>query len=124
MRYGEAGPGPKGSVLAVTFELDGQEIIALNGGPHFQFSPAISLFVKCQTQAEVDHFWDKLSAGGKTMQCGWLTDRYGIAWQIVPTALGEMLQDKDAAKSQRAMQAMLQMTKLDIAALRKAYEGT
>jgi predicted 3-demethylubiquinone-9 3-methyltransferase (glyoxalase superfamily) len=123
MHYGEAGPGPKGSVLAVTFELDGQEFIALNGGPHYQFSPAISLFVKCQTQAEVDHFWDKLSAGGKTIQCGWLTDRYGVTWQIVPTVLGDMLQDKDAAKSQRVMQAMLQMVKLDIAALQKAYEG-
>ncbi len=124
MRYGEARPGPKGSVLAVTFELEGQEFMGLNGGPHYQFTPAISMFVKCQTQAEVDDYWEKLLAGGgKPMQCGWLTDKYGVSWQIVPTALGEMLQDKDAAKSQRAMQAMLQMVKLDIAALRKAFEG-
>lgn len=124
MRYGEAGPGPKGSVLAVTFELEGQEFIALNGGPQFQFTPAISMFVKCQTQAEVDDYWEKLLAGGgKTQQCGWLTDRYGVSWQIVPTVLGDMLQDKDAAKSQRAMQAMMKMVKLDIAALKKAFEG-
>jgi predicted 3-demethylubiquinone-9 3-methyltransferase (glyoxalase superfamily) len=124
LRHGEAGPGPKGSVLAVSFLLDGTEIMALNGGPHFQITPAISLFVKCETQAEVDYFWEKLLAGGgKTQQCGWLTDKYGVSWQIVPTVLGEMLQDKDAAKAQRAMQAMLQMVKLDIAALKKAYEG-
>jgi predicted 3-demethylubiquinone-9 3-methyltransferase (glyoxalase superfamily) len=124
LHYGEAGPGPKGSVLAVSFLLDGTEIMALNGGPHFQITPAISLFVKCETQAEVDYFWEKLLAGGgKTQQCGWLTDRYGVSWQIVPTVLGEMLQDKDAAKAQRAMQAMLGMVKLDIAALKKAYEG-
>jgi two-component system sensor histidine kinase QseC len=124
MRYGETGPGPKGSVLAVTFELEGQEFIALNGGPHYQFTPAISMFVKCQTQVEVDHYWEKLLAGGgKPMQCGWLTDRYGVSWQIVPTALGEMLQDKDAAKAQRAMQAMMQMVKLDIATLKKAFDG-
>jgi predicted 3-demethylubiquinone-9 3-methyltransferase (glyoxalase superfamily) len=124
MRHGEAGPGPKGSVLAVTFELEGQEFMGLNGGPHYQFTPAISMFVKCQTQAEVDDYWEKLLAGGgKPQQCGWLTDRYGMSWQIVPTALGEMLQDKDAAKSQRAMQAMMKMVKLDIAALRKAFEG-
>jgi predicted 3-demethylubiquinone-9 3-methyltransferase (glyoxalase superfamily) len=124
MHYGEAGPGPKGSVLAVTFELEGQEIIGLNGGPHFQFTPAISMFVKCQTQAEVDHYWEKLLAGGgKPQQCGWLTDKFGVSWQIVPTALGDMLRDKDAAKAQRAMQAMLQMVKLDIATLKKAFEG-
>jgi predicted 3-demethylubiquinone-9 3-methyltransferase (glyoxalase superfamily) len=124
MRYGEAGPGPKGSVLAVTFELEGREFIGLNGGPQFQFTPAISMFVKCQTQAEIDDYWEKLLAGGgKTQQCGWLTDKYGVSWQIVPTVLGEMLQDKDAAKSQRAMQAMMKMVKLDIAALKKAYEG-
>ena len=124
MRYGDAGPGPKGSVLAVTFELDGQEFIALNGGPQFQFTPAISMFVKCQTQAEVDDYWEKLLAGGgKPMQCGWLTDKYGVSWQIVPTVLGDMLQSKDAAKSQRAMQAMMKMVKLDIAALKKAFEG-
>jgi len=124
MRYGEAGPGPKGSVLAVTFELEGQEFIALNGGPHYTFTPAISMFVKCQTQAEVDDYWEKLLAGGgKPMQCGWLTDKYGVSWQIVPTVLGDMLQSKDAAKSQRAMQAMMKMVELDIAGLKKAFEG-
>lgn len=124
MHYGEAGPGPKGSVMGVTFQLDGQEFMAINGGPQFTFSPAISFFVKCETQAEIDHFWDKLLAGGgKTQQCGWLTDKYGVTWQIVPTVLGELLQSKDAEKSQRAMRAMLQMVKLDIAALQKAFEG-
>jgi|SRR6185295_19382887 len=124
MHYGEAGPGPKGSVMGVTFQLDGQEFMAINGGPQFTFSPAISFFVKCETQAEIDHFWDKLLAGGgKTQQCGWLTDKYGVTWQIVPTVLGELLQSKDAGKSQRAMRAMLQMVKLDIAALQKAFEG-
>jgi len=124
MRYGEAGPGPKGSVLAVTFELEGQEFMGLNGGPQFQFTPAISMFVKCQTQAEVDDYWEKLLAGGgKAQQCGWLTDKYGVSWQIVPTVLGDMLQSKDAAKSQRAMQAMMKMVKLDIVGLKKAFEG-
>jgi two-component system sensor histidine kinase QseC len=124
MRYGDAGPGPKGSMLAVTFELEGQEFIGINGGPHYTFTPAISMFVKCQTQAEVDDYWEKLLAGGgKPMQCGWLTDKYGVSWQIVPTVLGDMLQSKDAAKSQRAMQAMMKMVKLDIAALKKAFEG-
>jgi two-component system sensor histidine kinase QseC len=124
MRCGEAGPGPKGSVLAVTFELEGQEFIGLNGGPHYQFTPAISMFVKCGDQAEVDDYWEKLLAGGgKPMQCGWLTDKYGVSWQIVPTVLGEMLQDKDTVKSQRAMRAMMTMVKLDIAAMRKAFEG-
>jgi predicted 3-demethylubiquinone-9 3-methyltransferase (glyoxalase superfamily) len=124
MHYGEAGPGPKGSVMGVTFQLDGQEFMAINGGPQFTFSPAISFFVKCETQAEIDRFWDKLLAGGgKTQQCGWLTDKYGVTWQIVPTILGELLQSKDAEKSQRAMRAMMQMVKLDIAALKKAFEG-
>jgi predicted 3-demethylubiquinone-9 3-methyltransferase (glyoxalase superfamily) len=124
MHYGEAGPGPKGSVMGVTFQLDGQEFMAINGGPQFTFSPAISFFVKCETQAEIDHFWDKLLAGGgRTQQCGWLTDKYGVTWQIVPTILGELLQSKDAEKSQRAMRAMLQMIKLDIAALKKAFDG-
>lgn len=125
MRYGEAGPGPKGSVMGVTFQLDGQEFMAINGGPQFTFSPAISFFVKCETQAEIDHFWDKLLAGGgRTQQCGWLTDRYGVTWQIVPTILGELLQSKDTEKSQRAMRAMMQMVKLDIAALKKAFDGS
>jgi len=124
MRCGEAGPGPQGSVLAAWFELDGQEIMALNGGPQYQFSPAISLFVTCRSQAEVDHFWEKLLAGGgKEVQCGWLTDKYGVSWQIVPSVLVPMLQDKDAAKSQRVMRAMMQMVKLDVAGLQKAYEG-
>ena len=123
MRYPEGGRGPKGSVMTVTFELDGEEFIALNGGPHFTLSPAISFFIKCETQEEVDHFWEKLSAGGKIMQCGWVTDRFGVTWQVVPTALGRLLQDKDAEKSKRVMQAMLQMVKLDIQRLMDAYEG-
>src|SRR5947209_12791671 len=121
-RYGEAGPGPKGTVMSATFQLNGQEFMALNGGPHFTLSPAISLFVKCEDQQEVDELWEKLSAGGKKERCGWLTDKYGVSWQIVPTVLGEMLQDKDPQKSARVMQAMLQMTKLDVAELRRAYE--
>jgi len=104
MRYGEAGPGPKGSVLAVTFQIEGQEFMALNGGPMFKFSPAISLFVKCETQEEVDEFWAKLSEGGQPQQCGWITDKFGVSWQIVPTVLGTMLQDKDAEKSKRVME--------------------
>lgn len=122
MRYGEAGPGPKGSVMLVTFELEGQEFIALNGGPNFSFTPAVSLFVTCETQEEVDAFWDKLSEGGEPNQCGWLKDKYGLSWQIVPSGLVEMLQDKDAAKANRVMQAMLKMVKLDIATLQRALE--
>ncbi len=122
MRYGDAGPGPKGSVMSATFQLEGQEFIALNGGPQFTFSPAISFFVKCETQQEVDELWDRLLEGGRPQQCGWLTDRYGLCWQIVPTVLGEMLQDKDPEKSSRVMKAMLKMVKLDIAALKDAYE--
>ncbi len=120
-RYGDAGPGPKGTVMIVTFQLDGQEFIALNGGPQFTFSPAISLVVNCETQEEVDAFWEKLSEGGEKLQCGWLKDKYGLSWQIVPTVLGEMMQDKDAEKSQRVMKAMLQMNKIDIARLKQAY---
>jgi predicted 3-demethylubiquinone-9 3-methyltransferase (glyoxalase superfamily) len=120
-RYGDAGPGPKGTVMVVTFQLDGQEFIALNGGPQFTFSPAISFVVNCETQEEVDAFWEKLSEGGEKLQCGWLRDKYGLSWQIVPTVLGEMMQDKDAEKSQRVMKAMLQMTKLDINGLKQAY---
>jgi predicted 3-demethylubiquinone-9 3-methyltransferase (glyoxalase superfamily) len=122
MRYGEAGPGPKGSVMSVNFQLDGQDFIALNGGPQFQFSPAISFFVKCEIQEEVDHYWEKLSAGGKKIQCGWLQDKFGISWQIVPAALGKMLGDKDGRKAKNVMQAMLKMEKLDIAKLKAAYE--
>ena len=121
-RYGEGGPGPQGTVMTGTFQLDGQEFMALNGGPYFKFTEAISLFVNCETQEEVDELWEKLSEGGEISQCGWLKDRYGLSWQIVPTALGEMLGDPDPKKAQNVMQAMLQMTKIDIAALRRAYD--
>jgi len=114
---------PKGSVMTVEFELDGQRFTALNGGPLFKFTEAISLVVHCENQKEVDHFWEKLSAGGEEVQCGWLKDRYGLSWQVVPTVLIEMLQSKDPEKSKRAMSAMLRMKKLDIGALQKAYEG-
>jgi predicted 3-demethylubiquinone-9 3-methyltransferase (glyoxalase superfamily) len=123
MRSGEAGPGPKGSVLTMTFEIEGQQFIALNGGPQFSFTPAISFFVACHTQEELDGLWDKLLAGGAALQCGWVTDKYGVSWQIVPAILNDLLRDKDAAKSARVMKAMLGMNKLDIAALEKAYEG-
>lgn len=122
MRYGEAGPGPVGTVLSVTFKLDGQEFMALNGGPQFTFSPAISLFVNCETQAEVDELWEKLSEGGEPNRCGWIQDKFGVSWQIVPAVLGKMLQDKDAEKSKQVMQAMLKMDKLDIQSLKQAYE--
>jgi len=122
-RYGEAGPGPKGSVMTASFQLEGQDFVALNGGPHYHFTPAISLFVDCQDQEEVDELWSKLVAdGGQEIQCGWLQDKYGLSWQIVPKVLGEMLQDKDEKKASRVMQAMLQMVKLDIATLQRAYE--
>lgn len=122
-RFGEAGPGKKGTVMSVSFQLDGQEFFALNGGPLFKFTPAISLFVNCKTQEEVDDFWERLSAGGRKDRCGWLVDKYGVSWQIVPSVLGEMLGDKDAGRSQRVMKAMLQMDKLDIAKLQAAYDG-
>lgn len=122
-RYGEAGPGPKGSVMSATFELEGQRFMALNGGPHFKFTPAISLFVDCETQAEVDELWEKLTAGGEPSRCGWLTDRFGVSWQIIPSALGKCLGDPDPARASRAMKAMLQMTKIDIKALEKARDG-
>lgn len=125
-RYGEEGAKaagrPKGSVMVMTFELDGQEFMALNGGPVFKFTEAISFIVNCETQEEVDRFWEKLSEGGEKGPCGWLKDKYGLSWQIVPTVLGEMMQDKDAEKPERVMKAMLQMTKLDIKGLRQAYE--
>ena len=122
-RSGEAGPAPKGSVMSATFELEGQSFIALNGGPHFSFTPAISFFVTCETQVEVDHYWDRLCDGGEAIRCGWLKDRFGVSWQIVPRVLGEMLRDKDAARSSRVMRAMMTMIKLDIARLQQAYEG-
>jgi len=122
-RYGEAGPGPKGTVMTVTFQLEGQEFMALNGGPHYTFSPAISFFVNCETQAEVDVLWEKLSAGGRKDKCAWLQDKFGISWQIVPKALLELIQDKDPVKSQRVFKAMLQMTKIDIEGLKRAYHG-
>ena len=113
---------PRQRITPVAFELDGQDFTALNGGPHFKFTEAISLVVNCETQDEVDHFWKKLSAGGQEVQCGWLKDRYGVSWQIVPTVLPEMLQDKDPAKAGRVMAAMLKMIKIDIDALKRAYE--
>ena len=121
-RYGEAGPGPKGTVMTAKFELDGQEFVALNGGPQFTFTEAISFVVNCATQQEVDEFWEKLSEGGEKSRCGWLKDKYGLSWQVVPTVLVEMIQDKDAEKSKRVMQTMLQMDKLDINTLKQAYQ--
>ncbi len=121
-RYGEGAPMPAGSVMSATFVLDGREYMALNGGPHFSFTDGFSLFVSCETQDEVDELWEKLSAGGEKGQCGWLKDKFGLSWQIIPTALGELLGAKDARKAQNVMQAMLQMTKIDIAVLKRAYE--
>jgi predicted 3-demethylubiquinone-9 3-methyltransferase (glyoxalase superfamily) len=125
-RYDEAGAQaakrPKGSVMTVEFQLDGQEFVALNGGPHFKFTEAVSFVVNCETQEEVDYFWKKLTDGGEEVQCGWLKDRYGLSWQIVPTVLTEMLKDKDPAKAKRVMEAMLKMKKIDIKALKQAAE--
>ena len=122
-RCGEGGPGPKGSVMSCTFELEGQHFMALNGGPMFKFTEAISLFVSCETQAEVDELWDKLSAGGSPSRCGWLKDKFGLSWQIIPKALAEMLGDENPANAGRVMRAMLQMSKIDIAGLEQAYDG-
>jgi predicted 3-demethylubiquinone-9 3-methyltransferase (glyoxalase superfamily) len=121
-RYGQAGPGPKGSVMSAVFQLEGQQFHALNGGPQFKFSPAISLFVDCETQQEVDELWERLSAGGKTNRCGWLDDKFGLTWQIIPKILVKLLRDKDAGKANAVMQAMLKMGKLDIAGLQRAYD--
>jgi predicted 3-demethylubiquinone-9 3-methyltransferase (glyoxalase superfamily) len=123
LRYGDAGRGAKGEIMVATFELEGQEFTIINGGPGFPHSPAMSLEIKCGDQAEVDELWEKLSDGGEESQCGWLTDRFGISWQVVPTALYAMLQDEDEAKTQRVTEAMLAMQKLDIAALERAYHG-
>ena len=122
-RYGEAGPGPKGSVMTVEFELDGQRMIALNGGPHFKFTEAISLSVSCKDQKEVDHYWGKLSQGGQEAPCGWLKDKYGLSWQVNPAILGELLASRDAKKAKRVMEAMLKMKKIDIAALKAAAKA-
>jgi len=124
-RYGEAGAEaagrPEGTVMTITFQLEGQDFMALNGGPVFTFSPAISLMVSCRTQEEIDELWEKLSEGGTIQQCGWLQDKYGVSWQVVPAVLGEMLQSEDAEKSERVMRAMLQMKKIDMRALEEAY---
>jgi len=121
-RYGDAGPGPKGTVMSATFQLEGQDFYALNGGPMFKFSSAISLFVNCETQPEVDELWEKLSAGGKPNRCGWLDDKFGVSWQVIPTTLGKLLSDPDPKKASRVMRAMMHMTKIDIAGLKAAYE--
>ena len=121
-RYGESGPGPKGSVMTTNFQLDGQDFIALNGGPMFKFTEAVSFVVNCETQQEIDEYWQKLSEGGKQDQCGWLKDRYGLSWQIVPRILPQLMK-KDPATSNRVMAALMQMKKLDIAQLQEAYDG-
>ncbi|HEY4841502.1 MAG TPA: VOC family protein [Terriglobales bacterium] len=121
--YGEAGPGPKGTVMLATFQIEGQKFMALNGGPHYTFSPAISFYVDCETQAEVDELWEKLTAGGSDVQCGWLRDKFGVSWQIIPKTLIELMQDKDPVKSQRVFKAMLGMIKIDIEGLKRAHRG-
>src|SRR5947208_16257870 len=124
VRYGDVGPGPKGSVMTVEFELEGLRFVGLNGGPHFKFTEAVSFAISCETQEEVDYFWEKLTAdGGQESQCGWLKDKYGLSWQVVPSRAIELLKDQDAAKSQRVMQAIMPMKKIDIATLEKAAEG-
>ncbi|ASS74316.1 hypothetical protein CIG75_04490 [Tumebacillus algifaecis] len=122
-RHGEDESGAEGAFISATFQLDGQDFMALNGGPHFTFSPAISFFVNCETQEEVDELWEKLSADGEKQRCGWLQDKFGVSWQIIPTVLGELLQSPDAVKAEKVMKAMLQMDKIDIASLKQAYEG-
>jgi predicted 3-demethylubiquinone-9 3-methyltransferase (glyoxalase superfamily) len=123
-RHGDAGPGPKGTVMVVNFQLEGQEFIALNGGPEFKFTEAISLLVNCDSQEEVDELWNRLSAGGEEGQCGWLKDKFGLSWQIIPTVLFDLIQDPDPEKSKRAVQAMLQMKKIDIEGLKRGYSHT
>jgi predicted 3-demethylubiquinone-9 3-methyltransferase (glyoxalase superfamily) len=122
-RYNEVGPGVNGTVMAIEFELDGQRVVALNGGPLFRFTEAVSLVVNCESQAELDHFWDRLAEGGQPGQCGWLKDKYGLSWQIVPSALIEMLRDEDAEKAARVMRAIMKMKKLDLTALERAHRG-
>ena len=122
-RYPEGGLGPEGSLMSATFELAGQQFMALNGGPSFRFEQGTSLFVSCETQEEVDDYWERLSKGGEKGPCGWLTDRFGVSWQVVPRVLGEMLNDEDPEKAQRVLNAMLQMSKIEIEGLRRAYEG-
>jgi predicted 3-demethylubiquinone-9 3-methyltransferase (glyoxalase superfamily) len=123
LRYGEAGPGEVGTVMTVSFQLDGQEFTALNGGPEYTFNEAVSIVVNCETQEQVDDLWDRLSDGGEEGPCGWLQDRFGLWWQIVPTVMGEMQRDPNPAKSQAAMKAMLGMGKIEIAGLRRAYDA-
>lgn len=122
-RFGSEGPGPEGSVMTATFQIEGQEFVALNGGPHYQFTPAISFFVNCETQEEVDDLWAKLSDGGCPLRCGWITDKYGITWQIVPSVMMRLLQDEDPEKAGRTVRAMLEMVKLDGPALQRAHDG-
>jgi len=122
-RYGDVGPGPTGSVMTAEFELNGQVFVALNAGPTFKFTEAISFVVNCETQEEVDYYWERLSEGGEKSHCGWLKDKFGLSWQVTPTILGKLLADKDQEKSNRVMQAMLKMDKLDIEPLQRAYEG-
>ncbi|MDQ3119968.1 MAG: VOC family protein [Verrucomicrobiota bacterium] len=124
LRYGEEGPGPKGSVMTAEFELEGQAFVALNGGPQFPFTGAVSFAVNCETQEEVSEFWEKLSEGGKKSRCGWLKDKFGLSWQVIPTVAIELLQDADTAKSQRVMHAIMQMDKIEIARLQQAAEGS
>ena len=121
-RYGDEGPGPKGTVMVATFQIEGMDFMALNGGPHFKFTPAVSFMVHCDTQEEIDELWEKLTSnGGQEVECGWLTDKFGLSWQIVPTVFGKMMQDKDVSKKGRVMQAMMQMKKMDIRKLEQAY---
>jgi predicted 3-demethylubiquinone-9 3-methyltransferase (glyoxalase superfamily) len=123
VRYGDTGPGPKGQVMTAEFELAGQQFMALNGGPHFKFTEAISLMVKCDTQEEIDELWEKLSEGGQKVECGWLKDKFGLSWQIVPTILGQLMKDKDPAKRERVMQVIMQTKKFEIAQLQEAAAG-
>lgn len=122
-RYGDAGPMPKGTVMSATFELDGQQFYALNAGPQYKFTPAVSFFISCETQEEVDDLWEKLSEGGRKDRCGWLQDKFGLSWQVIPSALGRLLGDKDRKKANAAMQAMMGMEKIDIAGLQQAYDA-